>query len=195
MPTYYIMAEKSVIFISCGIFKNELEFLVRKKGLEWNIIFLDAALHVNFDQLKKQLVNVLEEHSKTGKELNVLYGHCHPEIMEIMERYGAKKMNAGNCLEAIVGAEEIQRLDSEAKSFFLTVGWVNNWKKMFDLGKSEFKFDFKSMFANYERIIVFDTHILPLDEDSIREFSEFTNLPIERKTITLDHLLNLISTM
>jgi len=186
------MVKEPVIFISCGIFKEELEYLLREKGLDWNIIFLDAALHVNFDKLKMELVQTLEKYSKEGTKLKVLYGHCHPEIMEILEKYEAKKIKAGNCLEAIIGADEIKRLDSEAKSFFLTVGWINNWRNMFDLGKADFDFDFKSMFVNYKRIVVFDSHIVPIDEGSVREFSEFTGLPVERISISLDYFQNLI---
>jgi hypothetical protein len=189
------MEKNRIIFISCGIFKEELEYLIREKGLDWNITFLDAALHVNFDKLKEHLVRTLEENRKEGTELKVLYGHCHPKIMEILKKYDAKKMKAGNCLEAIVGRDEIKRLDSEAKSFFLTAGWVNNWRKMFDLGKADFDFDFKTMFANYKRIIVFDSHIVPIDEDSVREFSEFTGLPVERISISLDHFQKLIREM
>ena len=104
-----IMAKKAIIFISCGIFREELEYLLKEKGLDWNIIYLEAALHVNFDRLKKALVEALEENQKAGIELKVLYGHCHPEIMAILEKYDAKKIEAGNCLEALVGPEEIRR--------------------------------------------------------------------------------------
>lgn len=189
------MVKDSIIVISCGIFREELEYLSREKGLDWDITYLDAALHVNFDKLKAKLVQTLEERRKDERELKVLYGHCHPEILEILEKYGAKKMNAGNCLEAVVGPEEIQRLDSEAKSFFLTAGWVNNWRRMFDLGKADFNYDFRSMFAQYERVIVFDSHVVPINEDSVKEFREFTGLPVERISITLDHFFNLVKNM
>jgi hypothetical protein len=186
------MAKQAVIFISCGIFKEELEYLLREKGLDWKILYLEAALHVNFDRLKTALVEALEQNHKEGAELKVLYGHCHPQIMEILERYDAKKIDAGNCLEAMVGAEEIMRLNQEGTAFFLSVGWVNNWEKMFALGKKDFNFDFKTMFDGYKRIIVFDTGIIPIDEEKVERFSEFTKLPVERKPITLDYLLNLI---
>jgi hypothetical protein len=83
----------------------------------------------------------------------VLYGHCHPDIIEILEHYNAKKIKAGNCLEAMVGPDEIKRLNQEGKAFFLSVGWVNNWEKMFALGKESFDFDIKPMFDGYRRII------------------------------------------
>jgi len=189
------MAEESVIFISCGIFKEELEYLVREKGLDWEILFLDAALHVNFDKLKDKLVEALEKCRKTGKEIKVIYGHCHPDIQEILERYGAKRIAAGNCLEAMVGADEVRRLNSEAVAFFLSAGWVNNWEKMFTLGKEDFDFDFKTMFLNYKRIIVFDTGVIPIDEEKVKRFSDFTGLPVERRMITLDRLLALIKSI
>lgn len=185
------MKKESVVFISCGIFKEELEYLIHERELDWNILFLDAALHVNFDKLKVRLIEALEESKKSGPELKVVYGHCHPEISEILDRYGAKRIEASNCLEAMVGPEEIRRLDSEAKTFFLTAGWVNCWEDMFTLGKEDFGFNFQSMFASYKRIIVFDTGVIPIDDGKVEKFSRFTNLPVERRKITLEYLLNL----
>jgi Protein of unknown function (DUF1638) len=187
------MDKKAVFFISCGIFKEELEYLIREKALDADILFLDAALHVNFDRLKERLVQALEEHRKEGTELKVLYGHCHPEIMRIVERFGAKKIDVTNCLEAIVGRTEIRTIDTEAKTFFLTAGWVNNWESMFALGKKDFNFDFSSMFSQYKRVVVFDTGVIPIDEARVEQFRKLTNLPVERRRVSLDHLLDLIT--
>ena len=184
------MKDNSVIFISCGIFKEELEYLAKERGLDQNLVFLDAALHVNFDELKAKLMEALEKNGKPGTELRVVYGSCHPEMAEILSRYGAKKIRAGNCLEALVGHEEIRDMDRQAKTFFLSAGWVNNWEEMFARGKEYF--DFKSMFSSYKRIVVFVTGVIPIDEDKVRKFSEFTGLPVERRLITLDRLQDLI---
>lgn len=184
--------EKTVLFISCGIFKEELEYLIKSQDLDWNVVFLDAALHVNFDKLKAELVRALKKAKGDDKELKVLYGHCHPEIMEILEEYGAKKLRAGNCLEAMVGREEVERLNAEGTAFFLSAGWIENWENMFKLGKDDFDFDFTTMFTDYERIVVFDTGVIPIDDDKIAAFSEFTKLPVVRKYISLDHLQALI---
>jgi hypothetical protein len=189
------MTASQVVYISCGIFREELEYLVRERGLDWKVIFLDAALHVNFDRLKAKLVETLEGNKKPGVEIRVIYGYCHPEMSEILDQHGAKKIKAANCLEAMVGPEELEKLDSEAKSFYLTVGWANNWEKMFAVGKEDFNFDFKSFFSSYKRIVVFDTGIVPVDEAKVAMFSKFTSLPVERKRISLDRLYNLISSM
>jgi Protein of unknown function (DUF1638) len=189
------MPGEPVIFISCGIFKEEIEYLIREKKFPHRVTFLDAALHVNFDRLKASLVDALEKSRKEGTAIKVLYGHCHPNIMDILERYGAKRLGAGNCLEAFVGREEVARLNDEAISFFLSAGWINNWETMFEAGKKDFGFDFKSMFEHYRRILVFDTGVIPIDEEKVKKFSEFTGLPVERRSITLDHFLGLIENL
>jgi len=187
------MGDKSVIFISCGIFREELNYLVREKGLGWNILFLDAALHVNFDRLKEKLVQALEAAKERGMEIRVIYGLCHPEIEKILGDYGARRIDAGNCLEAMAGPQEVSRLNSEATTFFLSAGWVNHWEEMFTLGKEDFEFDFKSMFDRYKRIVLFDTGIIPIDVEKLRTFSDFTGLPIETRMITLDYFLRLVN--
>jgi hypothetical protein len=113
--------------------------------------------------------------------------------MEIVEHYGAKKIDAANCLEAIVGREEIRKIDAEAKTFFLTAGWVNNWEGMFARGREDFNFDFSSMFGQYKRVMVFDTGVIPIDEEKVGQFSRFAKLPVERRRISLDHLLGLVT--
>jgi Protein of unknown function (DUF1638) len=187
------MSDLSAVIISCGIFREEIEFLVKEKGVSCEVVFLDAALHVNFDKLKSRLTETLEKYAWEGRKIKVLYGHCHPEMPTILGHYGAKRIKAGNCLEAIAGAEEIARLDKEAKTFFLTSGWVNNWEAMFRLGEKDFNFDFRQMFSSYKRIVVFETGVIPIDEEKVRRLSEFTQLPVERRSISLDRLLQIVT--
>lgn len=184
--------KKTVLFISCGIFEEEIKHLMAEKKRDWQVHFLEAALHVNFDRLKARLVETLERHSRDGTELRVLYGICHPEMSGILERYGAKRIDAGNCLEAMVGPEEIRRLNLEGTAFFLSAGWVNHWDEMFARVKEDFRFDPRTLFEGYERIVVLDTGVIPIDWEEVEKFSEFSHLPVVRKSITLDYLEQLI---
>ncbi len=186
------MTEKSTVFISCGIFRAELEHLAKEGLFGSNVTFLDAALHVNFDRLHDRLAAALEQARASGAELKIIYGHCHPDMTELLDQYGARKIKAGNCIEAIVGREEIAKLDAEAKTFFLTAGWINNYENIFAAGEEDFGFDFSSMFSDYKRIVVFDTGVIPIDEEKVQKFSLFTGLPVERVRITLDRFLELV---
>jgi hypothetical protein len=183
------MLDTKTVLVSCGIFREELEYLAREGLLDGDTVFLDAALHVNFDKLKEQLVRTLDGNCRKDCDVKVLYGACHPEMAEILERYGAKRMAANNCLEALVGADEMRRHESAGKTFFLSAGWINNWEEMFALGKEDFDFDFQAMFRPYERVLVFETGVIPIDEVKLQRFKLFTRLPVERTTISLDHLV------
>ncbi len=184
--------KKTVLFISCGIFEEEIRHLMAERKRDWHVLFLEAALHVNFGRLKAKLVETLQRHAREGTDLRVLYGICHPEMSEILEEYGARRMDAGNCLEAMVGAEEIARLNQEGTAFFLSAGWVNHWEEMFARVREDFRFDPRTLFEGYERIIVLDPGVIPIDSDKIEEFSRFANLPVVRKPISLDQLERLI---
>ncbi len=181
-----------MVLISCGIFREELKYLAAEKKADLKVYFLDAALHVNFDKLRSRLIEALDECRKRGEEPALLYGNCHPEMDEIAASYGAGRIDAGNCLEALAGREEIRRLDAEAKTFFLTAGWVNNWEKMFKLGAEDFGFDFKAMFSDYKRIVVFDSGVIPINEEKVRRLSAFTSLRVEKVPLSLDRLSKLI---
>lgn len=189
------MAKEKTVFISCGIFRAELERLAEEGRFTGEVVYLDAALHVNFDKLRRSLEEALSSADDAGSSIRVLYGHCHPAMTSILEAYGATKIRAGNCLEAIIGAEETRRLDAEAKTFFLTAGWINNWESMFALGREDFDFDVTTFFRDYKRIIVFDTGVIPIDEDKVRQFSELTGLPVERRSVGLENLLNVIGSV
>ena len=178
--------------ISCGIFKAELEYLTKTKAVDASILFLDPALHVNFDKLKARLVQALEENKDRQGGIRVFYGNCHPEMLKLMERYGAKKIEAVNCIEAIVGREEVRKIDAEAKSFFLTAGWINNFESIFAAGTADFDFDFSTLFKDYKRVVVFDAGVVPIDEQKVEQFARFTGLPVERRTINLDRLLSFL---
>jgi hypothetical protein len=186
------MTQKTVI-ISCGIFQEELQYLVKAKGLNWKIIYLDAALHVNFDRLRQALTRALAENQKAGVKIKVIYGRCHPQMQELLRQYNAHKISAGNCLEALVGPEKIRRLNEAGKAFFLTAGWISNWEAIFDLGTKDYGFDFQTMFDGYRQVIVFETGILPVDEEKVKQFSRYANLPVRRERITLDYFFNLIN--
>jgi hypothetical protein len=181
-----------MVLISCGIFREELKYLAEEKQTDLNVFFLEAALHVNFNKLRSGLIEALDACRQRGEEPLLLYGNCHPEMDKIAAAYSARRIDAGNCLEALAGRDEIQRLDAEAKTFFLTAGWVNNWEEMFNLGVEDLGLDFRAMFSPYKRIVVFDSGVIPINEEKVRRLSAYTSLPVEKSPLCLDHFMKLL---
>ena len=178
--------------ISCGIFREELEYLIAEKKVDFNVVFLDPTLHVNFDRLRSRLVEALDNCTKRGEKPLLIYGKCHPDMDKIAAGYGARRIDAGNCLEALAGRDEIRRLDGEAKTFFLTAGWINNWEKMFNVGFEDFGYDFRAMFSTYKRIVVFDSGVSPINEEKVLRLSDYTSLPVEKLPLSLARFMKLI---
>lgn len=182
------MADRPFTFISCGMLKTELEYLLREHGQDMPVRYLDPALHVNFDKLKAELTRALEETHHAGSQTKVIYGYCHPEMAEILEPYCATRIAAANCLEALLGASEMARLEAGGKIIYLTAGWLREWKRMVAAGAEDLDLDFRNMFGEYRAVLVLDTGISPIDEAEVEEFSAYANLPVERLSISLDHL-------
>ena len=45
---------------------------------------------------------------------------------------------------------------------------VANWRKMFSLGEQDYGLDFREMLRPYQRAVVIDTGLVPIDEDRLR---------------------------
>lgn len=174
--------------ISCGMLEAELEYLLRTHGKNIAPRYLDPALHVNFDKLKAELTRVLQDTREAGSRTKVIYGYCHPEMAEILEPYGATRIGAANCLEALLGAPEMARLEAGGKVMYLTAGWLREWKRLVAAGAEDLGLDFRNMFGDYRAVLILDTGVTPIDEAAVEEFSAYANLPVERLEVSLDHL-------
>jgi hypothetical protein len=174
--------------ISCGMLEDELEYLLRKHGNDTAPLYLDPALHVNFDKLKAALTRALEEAHQAGRQTKVIYGYCHPEMAEILEPYCATRIGAANCLEALLGAAEMARIEAGGKVIYLTAGWLREWKRMVAAGAEDLGLDSRNMFGDYRAVLVLDTGVSPIDEVEVEEFSAYANLPVERVDVSLDNL-------
>ncbi len=182
------MPDSPDVIISCGMLEAELEYLLRKHGKDVTPRYLDPALHVNFDKLKAELTGALEEACQEGSRTKVIYGYCHPEMAEILEPYCATRIGAANCLEALLGAPEMARLEAGGKVIYLTAGWLREWKRMVAAGAEDLGLDFRNMFGDYRAVLVLDTGISPINEAAVEEFSAYANLPVERMDVSLDNL-------
>ncbi|QDR82844.1 DUF1638 domain-containing protein [Sporomusa termitida] len=55
---------------------------------------------------------------------------CHPDIENIAADCGSNTLPAKNCIEILLGGR-LKELDAQAKMFYITGGWLENWRKIF----------------------------------------------------------------
>ncbi|MFZ5633783.1 MAG: DUF1638 domain-containing protein [Bacillota bacterium] len=174
--------------LCCGILRQEMENLTQEKDIE--IDYLDAALHVDFDKLAGSLTCALN--NMAGNHTVVLIGtKCHPDMEKIVAGYGGRLIQAGNCIEMLLG-DKMAGLDAEAKTFYLTGGWLENWRKIFIEGLKWDEVDARQNFGFYDRILLLDAGLAPIDEEKIIEFYDYTGVPVEIMPIDLNNLRGLV---
>lgn len=174
--------------LCCGILRNELEHLLEGRNIEVN--YLDPALHVDLDKLAKQLVASLE--NIDAEDIPLIIGNqCHPELAEMTAARGGRVIGAKNCIEMLLG-EKMLELDAENKTFYLTGGWLENWRQIFIEGLKWDAVDARQNFGFYKRILLLDTGVVPIDEMSLLEFFDYAQVPVETMSVGLDYFQKLL---
>ena len=179
-----------VRIVACGIFQPELEQVLRQIREERpndsliNVTYVPPALHVDYDKLKDGITDALDQVSEQKKIL--LFGSmCHPEIGEFTEKYHVVRLSPGNCIELILGKERQKEIEKTAKVFYLTPGWLLNWKDIFRQGQGWDEIDARINMGFYDKILLLDTGVSEFSDEDLLEFFEYTQVPIEIEKVDL----------
>ncbi len=183
--------------VCCGILRREVGLLLERNMLPaTEVQYMPAGLHVDLDKLRVALERALSSEQDSAGLL-LLYGRqCHPEIAGIAEQFGATLAAPGGCRDCIallLGKETLAELNAEAKTFFITPGWLENWEQIFKEGLGWDSVDARQNFGYYERIVLLDTGAGTLDDEKVLAFFDYTGVAIEIRPITLDRLARTLS--
>ncbi|HWR44834.1 DUF1638 domain-containing protein [Sporomusa sp.] len=175
--------------LCCEILRTEIEQLLKEKTVE--IQYLEAGLHADLKKLEHAIKTGLEN---MGNNNDVLLGFgtmCHPEMELLAANYGKNTLQAKNCIEMLLG-DKLKELDAQSRTFYITSGWLENWRKIFIEQLKWDSIDARQNFGFYDRILLLDTGLIPLEDEQILEFFEYTQVPIEIIPIELDNLKKLL---
>ncbi len=175
------------VFVACSMLSEEIKKIMEELDLDNKVLYLDAALHVDLDLLEQALESKLREVGSNEKPVLLIGTKCHPDIQSLANRYKCSIVRGSNCIELLLGPK-MKDLDSEAKTFYLTKGWLQNWRKIFIEGLKWDPVDARQNFGFYDRIVCIDTDIGEIAEEDILEFFEYTQVPVEIYPVNLEHL-------
>jgi hypothetical protein len=179
----------SKLIIACKIFYDELQSVLPAHA-DVEVVWVEAALHVNLDRLENELKAALSAAATNGAQIQLFLGiGCHPDIVKLSREYGALISPVKNCLEAFLGAKT-KELEKDG-TMIMTPGWVRAWPGMMAaMGWNEV--DVRINYGRYNRILVLDPGINPLSDEEILEFFDLTQVPIEIEPLELDHFQRLL---
>lgn len=185
------MSNKPKQFLCCAILKDEIEHVLKDENVE--LRFLDAALHVDLKKLLSSVTNAIQAYDDK-ENLTLVFGTgCHPEMQDFVTQNGCRVVQAKNCIEMLLG-DKMAEMDKECWTFYMTPGWLNNWRQIFEDGLKWDKIDARQNFGLYKRIVLLDTGLVPLEDEKILEFFDYTEVPIEIVSIDTENLRKLLTT-
>ena len=179
--------------ICCSILQKEIEQLIEDSQLPVEPFFLDAGLHVNYDELEEKLTKAIEECSKdSSRGVIVVYGDwCHPQMKEIIGKHdNVIRVDALNCIDCLLGGHgKLSEIDPNNEYFYLSPGWMPaqlkanpRFNPIFYSWSPE---DIKKQFSILKGIMLFDSlEDLDAYRNDMEEFSNYIGLPIIGKKLT-----------
>jgi hypothetical protein len=179
------------LLIACKIFEHELN-RVLSPDTDVIIHWIDAALHANPIRMKNELTDAITsaEKERVG-DICFLFGNgCHPDILEITESCGAQLPSAKNCIQEIIGPEKTKQLEAN-RTMVITPGWITAWPGiMAGLGWDEV--DVRINLGRYDRILLLDPGIVPINDEEILAFYDLVQVPVEIEQVDLTYFRHLI---
>lgn len=121
------MNNQKLLLIGCGILKKEIRWLIEKNRWPIETIFLNSALHIDFDQLARGLTAALGAYQ--GCNIIVFYGCCHPLMDQMLEGAATFRTTGQNCIDILLGQSVFMQELSQG-AFFLLEDWAQHWKEM-----------------------------------------------------------------
>jgi hypothetical protein len=168
----------AVKVVGCSIFRAELEHVL---GADVEAAWLPAGLHVS----EARLGGALDEALAAEDDVACFYGACHPDLDAKLAARGGRRLDARNCTEAFLSPGERARLGERA--FIMSPGWLREWRSIFVEGQGWDEIDARINFGVYDRVVVLDFGLEPIDDLDVLEFFDFTQTEVEIVPATLDY--------
>jgi hypothetical protein len=191
--------------VSCGTLRGELEALRQDGFLDVDhLLFTAPGLHESPKELEQQLARQLARAREVAEKTLVVYGaRCFvdynaPErgVDALLREHGegCRRVEAVNCMDMLADARERERIAGGQKVYWLTPGWLRNWRYIFrdwDPGKANETFPQNDRAVLLDGIGFFEQWSAE-KPDEVLAFSDWMKIPIEPVSVSRDRLRALL---
>ncbi len=176
--------------IACRIFENEVKAVLPETDAR-EIHWIDAALHASPQRLKCAISDAISNIDSTRSEIGFLFGNgCHPDMCAIAGQHGVGLPAEKNCIHAFLGSHQAKELERN-RTMILSPGWLDAWQGIVEgLGWDEV--DVRINMGRYDRILLIDPGLVPVDDERLIEFYDQIQVPIEIMPIDLHHFRSFV---
>ena len=185
--------QPSTCLIACPIFQRELESVLLELNLAPNIKYMHYTIHNNPLMMEEQLVQKVAEAKNSTQNVRFLVGkHCKGKrnIDEVVEGCNGKIPQARNCIDMLIGSELTRELQKNRTSL-MTPAWIKMTNQSIADGQWSVT-DARLNLGWYNKILILDTGVEPLDDEQIMEFYDLTQVEIDILPVDLSHFKSLL---
>lgn len=183
------------LLIACKIFEHELNHVISSNS-NVEIHWIDAALHADAHRMKAALTKAMAEtkHKSMHNDICFLFGNgCHPDMDDITQGCCAYMPPVKNCIQAFIGPEKTKTLE-ENRTMVISPGWIAAWPGIMEgLGWDEV--DVRINLGRYDRILLLDSGLVPINDEELLAFYDLVQVPIEIEPVELTYFRKLIGQM
>lgn len=183
----------NICLISCPIFQKELESVLQELDLAPTIKYMHYTIHNNPLMMEEQLVEKIADAKLTKENVRFLVGkHCKGKrnISEVVESCNGKIPQARNCIDMLIGSELTKELQKNRTSL-MTPAWIRMINQSIADGEWSVT-DARVNLGWYNKILILDTGVEPLDDEQIMEFYDLTQVEIDILPVDLKHFKALL---
>jgi hypothetical protein len=180
------MGGERLLLVGCGILQREVSWLISKNDWPMDTLFLDSALHIDFEALSRVLRTALS--SNQGRNIMVFYGACHPLMEQVLEDANTFRTEGQNCLEMLLGHVLFTEQLCDG-AFFVLEEWARGWNhimtKTFGRNRQVIREIFQ---GDRQYLLCLKTPCSGHFLEEAEEAGKQVGLPIRWMEVSLDHL-------
>ena len=179
--------------ISCPIFAKELAAVLPELSLDPALHLMNYKVHLSSRDMEQELARAIQAARDDGGGISLLVGReCQAQqpISHIAEGCHGTLPAEQNCIDIFLGQERARALQ-ENRTTIMTPGWIEMFNESIAAGFWTVE-DARINLGWYDKILLLDTGIKPLDDEMILEFFELTQVPIEILPVSLDHFKKVV---
>jgi hypothetical protein len=179
--------------IACPIFAKELVAVLAEIPARPTVQLIDYMVHNRAETMESELGQALQAAGKDGAAISILVGQeCKAlqPISEIATTCGGALPAGRNCIEIILGRKRARELQ-ENRTTIMTPAWIAMINQSIADGFWTVE-DARLNLGWYDRILLLDTGLAPLDDEMLMAFFELTRVPIEILPVSLDHFRKVV---
>lgn len=179
--------------IACPIFTRELQTVLDSLNIDPIIHYMHYAIHSDPALMETELLTGIDSVYQKENEICFLVGKncdCVHDIETIVTGCHGRIVEAANCIEALLGKEAAQELQKN-RTTLMTPAWI----EMINNSIKDDRWtvtDARINLGMFDRIVILDFGIEPIDDEMLMEFFDLTQVPVETLAADLDYFKEVI---